>query len=48
MNKFEFNTEVNDSQVKLYYRELIYGGYCGIQYELCLPVDLLKMIKLIK
>ena len=26
MNKFEFNTEVNDSQVKLYCRELIYGG----------------------
>jgi hypothetical protein len=26
MNKFEFNTEENDSQVKLYCRELIYGG----------------------
>ena len=26
MNKFEFKTEVNDSQVKLYCRELIYGG----------------------
>ena len=26
MNKFEFNTEVNDSQVKLYCREHIYGG----------------------
>ena len=49
MNKFEFNTEVNDSQVKLYCREHIYGGSTvdktDIQFDKRSIPELIKVLE---